>query len=77
MKRTFARILYFASLMIGLLMALIFVSTDHNKLAFIPLIATVGGMILSFYLLRCPYCGRWPTKRSFFSNLCTHCGKEM
>ena len=74
MNRTLAKILYFASLVIGLLLMALFLTWGMKFWAYVCIGLTFAGMIYASYLLRCPGCGRWASKRSIFAKYCPSCG---
>lgn len=77
MSRMAARIVYFACLFVGMMALVLYIGIQKLFLGYIAIIAILGGTILSYYLLRCPGCGRWANRRSFFLKYCPHCGKKL
>ena len=50
----------------------------ENKLAMYAVVGAccVIAVVLN-YFLRCPHCGAWPRKGSFFHEFCPRCGKRL
>ena len=77
MSRLGARILYFVSLIGGLLLMALFMSLRMKFLAYIALAATFVGMIISLRFLRCPNCGWTPGKHGLSAKYCPRCGEIL
>ena len=77
MSRTGARILYFVSLIGGLLLMALFMSLQMKFLAYIALAATFVGMFISLRSMRCPSCGWMPGKHGLFAQYCPRCGEML
>jgi hypothetical protein len=50
----------------------------ENKLAMYAVVAACCVIAVALnYFLRCPHCGAWPRKGSFFHEFCPRCGKRL
>lgn len=75
MSRGLAKILQIMNIIAMVVLMLLF---RENKLAMYAVVAAccVIAVILN-YFLRCPHCGAWPRKGSFFHEFCPRCGKIL
>ena len=75
MSRGLAKKLQIMNIIAMVVLILLF---RERKLAMYDVVAAccVIAVILN-YFLRCPHCGAWPRKGSFFHEYCPRCGKIL
>ena len=74
MRRTHLKILQIVNIIVMVVLMLIFWKQE----IILPFIC-IGSIVISIvlaYLLRCPYCGRWPKKGDEWNGYCPRCGEK-
>jgi hypothetical protein len=75
MSRGLAKILQIMNIIAMVVLMLLF---RENKLAMYAVVAACCVIAVALnYFLRCPHCGAWPRKGSFFHEFCPRCGKRL
>ena len=75
MSRSHLKILQIVNIIAMVVLMLVF----HKQETIMTLIA-IGAIAISIllaYLLRCPYCGRWPKKGDEWNGYCPRCGEKL
>lgn len=76
MRRSTAKILQVVNLIGMFILMLLFHESGEGSMILIALVA-IGISIWLSYCLRCPHCGAWPRKGSFFDQYCPRCGNSL
>ena len=77
MKRSTARILSIVSAVVVVLICLAFIPSGNKLVTTGVFIIYLPFAIYLNYCQRCPHCGAWPRKGSFFDEYCPRCGEPL
>lgn len=77
MKRwIFKLIIVVATLLLALVAFLYYIGLGGDWCG-VAMVVYIGIMIVCNFFLRCPNCGRWPRRGSFWAKYCSRCGQEL
>jgi hypothetical protein len=77
MSRKLAKILYFVIFSVGMVLMLVFSSLKKFTLAYVAGGFIIAGILFCSYHMRCPQCGAWPVRGTFFAKYCRRCGEKL
>lgn len=77
MKRRIYKLIIVVATMLLLLVAVLSKIGLSGAWCGVATVVYIGIMIVCNFFLRCPNCGRWPSRGGFGAKYCPHCGKEL
>ena len=77
MKRSVAKLLSVISVIIWVIVAFAFAASGNKGAVIISLLVYFPVIMVLNHFQRCPHCGAWPRRGSFFHEYCPHCGKPL
>ena len=75
MRRSTLKILQIVNIVAMVVLMLVF--QNLKTLMYLVCFAAIVISIVLAYLLRCPYCGRWPKKGDEWNGYCPRCGEKL
>ncbi len=75
MSRGLAKILQILNIIAMIVLMLVFRESEQAMYVVIAACCVIS-LILT-YFLRCPHCGAWPRRGSFFHKYCPRCGESL
>ena len=77
MNRTLAKILYVATMIVGIVIIATLADYGRQMASILTACVTLAVITYLSFHLRCPHCGAWPRKGSFFHHYCPRCGGDL
>lgn len=77
MERSTKKIINLLVMTAGIAAVIVFVLLQMETAAIISLIVHFAVSLVCSHMLRCPHCGRWPSKRWLFEEYCPRCGEHL
>ena len=77
MSRGLAKLLSVISVIVLLVLVFIFAASKNQVAMYIAMAIWFVLYSVLMYFQRCPHCGAWPRKGSFFDEFCPRCGGNL
>lgn len=77
MKRWIYKLIIVVATMLLLLVAVLFKIGLDGAWCGVATVVYIGIITVCEFSLRCPYCGRWPRRGSFWAKYCPRCGAKL
>ena len=77
MKRRIFKLIIVVATLLFLLVVVLSQFGLNRELFYLASVVYVGTIIVCEFSLRCPYCGRWPRRGSFWAKYCPRCGAKL
>lgn len=77
MKRWVVKLLSVLNAIIMIIAALICEANGNRNASITVMMIAIAVAIVLLWFLRCPHCGAWPRRGSFFQRYCPYCGEML
>ena len=77
MSRSTVKVLQIVVILVALVIIAVLMFANRKSAATVVLFVWLGVQMFFNYLLRCPNCGAWPGRYSFFQQYCPRCGEPL
>lgn len=77
MSRSIAKVLSVISVIAVFILVFVFAANQNETAMYITMAIWFVIYLVLMYFQRCPHCGAWPRKGSFFDEYCPRCGGSL
>jgi len=77
MNRGLAKLLSIISIVVLLILTFFFATSQNLGAMYTSMAIWFVVYLVLMYFQRCPHCGAWPRRGSFFDNYCPRCGNYL